>query len=69
MLPSRNPVLRQLSEEQSTHRLPATLKRSFRDVAQNIITIGSVTKAFKDMQELEVTALAPKNEGRITRTT
>ena len=51
-----------------THRLPATLKKSFRDVAKNIITIGSVTKAFRDIQELETTTLAPKVEGRIIRT-
>ena len=61
-------MLRQLTEEQGTHRLPATLKRSFRDVARNVVTIGSVTRAFRDIQELEVTTLAPKIEGRIIRT-
>ena len=64
---SRIPLLRALSEEHGTHRLPATIKRSFKDVARNVITIGSVTKAFSDMQELEVTTLAPKIEGRIIR--
>ena len=63
-----NSLLRQLSEESPAHRLPATLKKSFRDVAKHIITIGSVTKAFKDIQELETTTLAPKVEGRIIRT-
>ena len=61
-------MLRQLTEEQVTHRLPATLKKSFRDVARNVVTIGSVTRAFRDIQELEVTTLAPKIEGRIIRT-
>ena len=64
----RNPLLRQLTEENVTHRLPATLKRSFKDVAKNIITIGSITKAFRDIEELDTTTLAPKVEGRIINT-
>ena len=68
VLCSRNPLLRQLTEENVTHRLPATLKKSFRDVAKNIITIGSITKAFRDIEELETITLSPRVEGRIIRT-
>ena len=59
-------MLRQLTDE-GTHRLPATLKPSFRDLAAKVIRLGSVTKAFTDMLDLETITLSPTCEGRITR--
>ena len=58
--------MRQLTRERATNDLPVTAQDRFRRVATNILTIGTVTKAFRDIESLEVTTLAPKIEGRIT---
>ena len=66
-MPFRHPLLRQLTQEQRTNHLPAIVQDNFRKVAIHILTVGTATKAFRNIKDLEVTTLAPKIEGRITR--
>ena len=56
-------------QDQNTNHLPANFKKSFRMAAAHVIKLGSVIKTFKNMEDLEDITLAPKVEGRITRTT
>ena len=60
-------MLRQVTQELDTNRLPATLKMTFKEVATRV-KWASVIKALGDIQDLEVTTLAPKIDGRITET-
>ena len=63
----RNPCIKKIIQEQNTTRLPTTLNTSFQKQETNMITLGSITKTFKNIQELESIYLAPKVESRITR--